>query len=75
MHIDNVDDAAITSTIIAMAQSLRLNVVAEGVETPQPLAFLRENNCRYVQGYLFSRPLPADEITQFLITQKNKLPK
>jgi len=70
---DNPDDAAITSAIIAMAQSLKLKVIAEGVETQQQLAFLRKHDCCYVQGYLFSRPLPADELTQLLIAQQDQL--
>ncbi len=69
---DNPDDAAITSAIVAMAQSLKLKVVAEGVETPQQLAFLQAHNCQYVQGYLFSRPLPADELLAFLELQKKE---
>ncbi|GMR18109.1 MAG: hypothetical protein BMS9Abin33_0512 [Gammaproteobacteria bacterium] len=69
---DNPDDAAITSAIIAMAQSLKLKVIAEGVETQQQLAFLKKHDCRYMQGYLFSRPLPADELTQLLVAQQNK---
>lgn len=69
---DNLDDAAITSAIIAMAQSLKLKVIAEGVETQQQLEFLKKHDCRYVQGYLFSRPLPADELTQLLVMQQNK---
>ena len=57
--VQNPDDAAITSTIIAMARSLRLATVAEGVETVEQLEFLRRNGCRVVQGFLFSKPLPA----------------
>jgi len=71
--IENPDDAAIASAIIAMAQSLKLKVVAEGVETEQQLAFLKEHDCRYVQGYLFSRPLPVDELTQLLVAQQSRL--
>lgn len=57
----NNEDAAITGAIIAMAKSLHLNVVAEGVETEDQLLFLKERNCNEMQGYLFSKPLPADE--------------
>ncbi|MBI1396644.1 MAG: EAL domain-containing protein [Betaproteobacteria bacterium] len=56
------DDAAITSAIIAMAHSLRLQVVAEGVETGEQLDFLKTRGCEFVQGYLISRPVPANEI-------------
>jgi len=60
------DDAAITTAIVAMAHSLGLEVVAEGVETVQQLEFLRGLDCDVVQGYLFSRPVPAVEIEKLL---------
>ena len=60
------DDAAIVSAIIAMAHSLRLKVVAEGVETQEQLNFLRSQSCDAMQGYFFSRPLPVDEIYRLL---------
>jgi diguanylate cyclase (GGDEF)-like protein/PAS domain S-box-containing protein len=60
------DDAAITSTIITMAHSLQLRVVAEGVETPEQLAFLRDQRCDVIQGYWLSRPLAADACLEFL---------
>ncbi|HEX5960614.1 MAG TPA: EAL domain-containing protein [Rhodanobacteraceae bacterium] len=60
------DDAAITSTIITMAHSLQLKVVAEGVETAEQLAFLRAQHCDEIQGYWFSRPLVADACLEFL---------
>jgi diguanylate cyclase (GGDEF)-like protein/PAS domain S-box-containing protein len=60
------DDAAITSTIITMAHSLQLRVVAEGVETPAQMAFLRAQRCDEIQGYWFSRPLTADACLAFL---------
>jgi len=63
---EDPDDAAITSAIIAMAHSLNLRVIAEGVETYQQLEFLKQRQCEYVQGYLFSRPLPVDEFTKLL---------
>jgi diguanylate cyclase (GGDEF)-like protein len=60
------DSAEITKAIIAMAHSLNLKVVAEGVETEQQLAFLIENRCDLVQGYYISPPLPKDVLIQFL---------
>jgi diguanylate cyclase (GGDEF)-like protein/PAS domain S-box-containing protein len=54
----NADDAAMASAIIKMAHSLRLEVVAEGVETAEQLAYLRHHGCDQVQGYYFSPPVP-----------------
>jgi EAL domain-containing protein (putative c-di-GMP-specific phosphodiesterase class I) len=56
---DDADDAAIASTVIAMAHALRLEVVAEGVETEEQLAFLRSRGCDRVQGYRLGHPQPA----------------
>jgi diguanylate cyclase (GGDEF)-like protein len=60
------NDAAITRAIVAMAHSLELRVVGEGVETEEQLAFLRELRCETIQGYLISEPLAADGFTKFL---------
>ena len=62
------DSTAITTSIIAMARGLELRVIAEGVETQQQLRFLRLQGCDEVQGYLFSRPVPSDDIIQLLST-------
>ena len=62
----SADDAAITIAIINMAHSLRLKVVAEGVETQDQLEFLRGHGCDEIQGYLLSKPLPAAEISAIL---------
>lgn len=60
------DDAAIVTTIIAMARHLNLTVVAEGVENFQQLDFLTANGCSLFQGYHFSRPLSADDLIAFI---------
>jgi diguanylate cyclase (GGDEF)-like protein len=58
----NADDAAIATAVVAMAHSLKLSVVAEGVETQGQLAFLRGHGCDAIQGYLVSRPLPLTDL-------------
>lgn len=63
-------DAALVSAIIAMAHSLDITVVAEGVETPQQLAFIQQKACEEYQGYYFSQPLAAE---QFFIKLTGKL--
>jgi EAL domain-containing protein (putative c-di-GMP-specific phosphodiesterase class I) len=62
----NAEDKAITEAIIAMGKTLSLTVVAEGVETMEQEAFLREHACTEMQGYYFSRPVPAGEFATLL---------
>lgn len=69
----NPQDAAITRTIIELAHSLNLRVVAEGVETQAQLAFLKEAGCDQIQGYLFSRPLPVATLERLLIERTHPL--
>ena len=62
----NPDDATIAKAIIAMAHSLKLHVIAEGVETEEQMRFLKELGCDEMQGYLLSRPIPTEDASQFL---------
>ena len=62
---ENLEDVAITKTIIAMAQALGLSTVAEGVETAEQLELMKGLGCDQIQGYFFSRPLPADDFLAF----------
>jgi diguanylate cyclase (GGDEF)-like protein len=64
------DDAALTSAILAMAKSLRLDVVGEGVETEEQARFLRERGCGELQGELYSPPLRAQDFERLLAKQK-----
>ena len=63
---DSASDAIVARTIISMALSLGLDVIAEGVETEAQRAFLERHHCRTYQGYLFGRPLPTDEFEHFM---------
>lgn len=62
----DADDASLVTAIVGLARNLRLSVVAEGVETAEQLEFLNTLHCDEWQGYLFSKPLPADEFTTLL---------
>jgi diguanylate cyclase (GGDEF)-like protein len=62
----NPDDATIALTIIRMAHALNLQVIAEGVETAEQLAYLRHHHCDQMQGYYFSRPLAVPELERIL---------
>ncbi|MBJ6363907.1 putative bifunctional diguanylate cyclase/phosphodiesterase [Paenibacillus sp. GCM10012307] len=74
LHDNN--DAAIVSTIAAMAKHLKLRITAEGVETMDQLEFLKEQHCEEAQGFYFSEPIPALEFAEWIQTQgsqKNKV--
>jgi EAL domain-containing protein (putative c-di-GMP-specific phosphodiesterase class I) len=65
----NADDATIVGTIIHMGKSLKLDVVAEGVETEEQLNFLQTLHCTYVQGLLFGEPMSSDSFLELLYAQ------
>jgi len=64
---DDEDDMVITKAIIALAESLNLHVVAEGVETKEQKTFLLDNGCKYIQGYYYAKPMPATDMVNMLI--------
>jgi EAL domain-containing protein (putative c-di-GMP-specific phosphodiesterase class I) len=70
---EDADDAAIVMSIISLAHSLRLKVIAEGVETGEQLAYLRAHECDLMQGYYFSKPLSTD-LFQALLERGHGLP-
>jgi diguanylate cyclase (GGDEF)-like protein/PAS domain S-box-containing protein len=70
--LTNANDAAIARTILALAQSLDLGVVAEGVETEGQRAFLMRNGCKGFQGYLFGRPQSAADFARLVATNETK---
>ena len=70
---DNEDDVAITKAIIALGKSLNLNLIAEGVETEYQRDFLLTNGCDNIQGYFYSRPIPANEMDIFLQDNQNNI--
>ena len=69
----NSEDKAIADAIIALGRVLNLTIVAEGVETAEQEAFLRAHNCDEVQGYLISKPVPADEFAAFMTNHMAEL--
>ncbi|MGZ9155417.1 MAG: EAL domain-containing protein [Candidatus Binatia bacterium] len=74
------DDAAIVTAIINMAKSLGFKTIAEGVETREQLDFLREKQCDEIQGYFFSKPVPAEEFAKLLanggdLSEKTAIPE
>jgi len=70
--ITNTDDAKIVEAIIGLSHSLKLNVICEGVEDVEQLSWLQEHQCNEIQGYYFSKPLPADKFEAF-VRNRNEL--
>ncbi|MEE3718476.1 EAL domain-containing protein [Tumidithrix elongata RA019] len=66
---ENLYDQAIAISIITLAHKLKLNVIAEGIETKEQMELLRSFGCHEMQGYLFNRPVPPAELAEFLIAQ------
>jgi len=66
------EDVAITRAVIALAKSLNLNIIAEGVETLEQQEFLVRNGCEHIQGYFYAKPMPADEVEIFLKKQHRR---
>lgn len=70
--VDNLpedeEDVGIAKAIISLSKSLNLNVIAEGVETKEQKLFLLENGCKNIQGYLYSKPLPAQEMEELFLS-------
>jgi EAL domain-containing protein (putative c-di-GMP-specific phosphodiesterase class I) len=62
--------AAIVKAVISLAHSLEMNIIAEGVETEEQMAYLQKQGCNDMQGYLYSPPVPAEEMTKFLANEK-----
>lgn len=69
--VQDSEDAAITNAIVVLGRTLQLKTIAEGVETIEQLELLRSIGCDEIQGYFFSRPLPADEATKILVEKKS----
>lgn len=71
---DDEEDVVISKAIIALAKSLNIGVIAEGVETEDQKEFLLQNDCKYIQGYFYSKPVPLDEIEIMIQNVRSALP-
>ncbi|MGH9364320.1 MAG: putative bifunctional diguanylate cyclase/phosphodiesterase [Thermoanaerobaculia bacterium] len=70
--VTNSADAGIVRAVVAMAHGLKLNVIAEGVETKEQFAYLRDSGCDAMQGYWFSRPLPVEQVGALLAEEMER---
>jgi diguanylate cyclase (GGDEF)-like protein/PAS domain S-box-containing protein len=70
--VSNAADAGIVRAVVAMAHGLKLNVIAEGVETKEQFSYLRENGCDALQGFWFSRPLPVEAVENLLVEERER---
>ena len=66
------DNAAIVKVVIALAHSMKIEVIAEGVETDEQLDFLKRQRCNQMQGYLFSRPVPPVRMAKLLASMMQR---
>jgi EAL domain-containing protein (putative c-di-GMP-specific phosphodiesterase class I) len=66
---EDEEDIAIIKSIIVLARSLNLKVIAEGVETIEQINFLKSKNCKYVQGHYYFYPMSADELQEILLNK------
>ena len=70
--VTNSADRGIVKAVVAMAHGLNLNVIAEGVETKEQFAYLRDSGCDAMQGYWFSRPLPVEQVDALLLEERER---
>ena len=68
----SANDAEITKMIIVLAKTLGISVLAEGVETEAQREVLEKQGCYHYQGYLFGKPMPIDELKQYLLSQQTR---
>ncbi len=70
---EDSDDRAICSAIVSLAQALKLDVIAEGVETVEQMDLLRDQGCHIIQGFLFARPMPAEKVMSWITDEGDSM--